>query len=382
MSFGWVPIRQEQVFLVGGAVRDALLGLESQDRDWVVVGATPEDLLSRGFTPVGADFPVFLHPETQEEYALARTERKTGAGHRDFFVSFSPEVTLEEDLSRRDLTINAIAQAPDGTFIDPYGGQHDLARHVLRHVGPAFEEDPLRILRVARFAARYPMFSVDPSTLRLMSDMVSRSLLAHLTPERVMVECNKAFNSPEPWRFFQVLHAVKGDGALFGQPLHITDMETALKRPGVSSLPLVWQQALAFATSGLTTYQTLSMSYRYRFSKDLEHASQFLLFHGHEAAQIASSPEAAWKVCRSLDGARRPERVEGFLNALETQHALSFSGARAGMVAVLQLHLGEQLADVPKAEKPLRVETLRYEAFKQGWYMAYPKPSKNASFPR
>ena len=142
-------------FLVGGAVRDRLLGLPVQDRDWVVVGATPADLTAAGFLPVGRDFPVFLHPATREEYALARTERKTGAGYRGFAVDTSPEVTLEQDLSRRDLTINAIAERADGTLVDPFGGQRDLRQRVLRHVSPAFAEDPVRLLRVARFAARY-----------------------------------------------------------------------------------------------------------------------------------------------------------------------------------------------------------------------------------
>jgi tRNA nucleotidyltransferase (CCA-adding enzyme) len=148
-----------KTYLVGGAVRDSLLGITGADRDWVVVGSTPEAMAAQGFTPVGKDFPVFLHPQTHEEYALARTERKTAPGYKGFVVHASPEVRLEEDLARRDLSINAIAQAEDGTLIDPYGGQHDLQHKVLRHVTEAFREDPVRILRVARFAARFPDFS-------------------------------------------------------------------------------------------------------------------------------------------------------------------------------------------------------------------------------
>ena len=162
------------VYLVGGAVRDSLLGLSGSDRDWVVVGATPQMMLDQGYQPVGRDFPVFLHPQTHEEYALARTERKTAPGYRGFVVHAAPDVTLEQDLSRRDLTINAMAQDAQGRLIDPYGGQRDLQARVLRHVTEAFREDPVRILRVARFAARFPDFSVAPDTLTLMREMVQQ----------------------------------------------------------------------------------------------------------------------------------------------------------------------------------------------------------------
>ena len=164
-----------QIYCVGGAVRDELLGLPVKDRDWVVVGATPEEMLEAGFKPVGRDFPVFLHPQTHEEYALARTERKTAPGYAGFVFHTDPGVTLEDDLARRDLTINAIARAPDGTLIDPHGGQRDLAARVLRHVAPAFAEDPVRILRIARFAARFADFSLAPETLTLLQRMVARS---------------------------------------------------------------------------------------------------------------------------------------------------------------------------------------------------------------
>ena len=162
-----------KTYLVGGAVRDRLLGRPQGDRDWVVVGTTPEAMLAAGFRPVGKDFPVFLHPDTGEEHALARTERKSGRGYHGFDVHASPDVTLEEDLTRRDLTINAMAEDHDGTLIDPWGGQRDLAARVLRHVSPAFAEDPVRILRLARFAARLPEFTVAPETLALMRGMVA-----------------------------------------------------------------------------------------------------------------------------------------------------------------------------------------------------------------
>lgn len=194
-----------QAYVVGGAVRDALLGLPVKDRDWVVVGSTPEEMLARGFRPVGRDFPVFLHPQTSEEYALARTERKSGHGYTGFVCHASPEVTLEEDLLRRDLTINAIARAEDGTLIDPYGGRRDLAARVFRHISPAFAEDPLRILRVARFAARFTDFSVAPETLALMRQMVAAGEVDHLVAERVWQELARGLMEARPSRMIRVL---------------------------------------------------------------------------------------------------------------------------------------------------------------------------------
>ncbi|MBP5985854.1 MAG: multifunctional CCA addition/repair protein [Azonexus sp.] len=194
-----------QIFIVGGAVRDELLGRPNADRDYVVVGATPEAMLGQGFRPVGKDFPVFLHPETHEEYALARTERKTGRGYHGFAFHAAPDVTLEEDLARRDLTINAMAKAADGTLIDPFDGQRDLQAKILRHVGPAFAEDPVRILRLARFAARFSDFSVAPATLALMRDMVTSGEVDHLVAERVWQELAKGLMESQPSRMFEVL---------------------------------------------------------------------------------------------------------------------------------------------------------------------------------
>ncbi len=194
-----------QVYEVGGAVRDALLGRPVQDRDWVVVGATPQDLIDAGYLPVGKDFPVFLHPQTREEYALARTERKTAPGYHGFSVHASPEVTLEEDLARRDLTINAIARAGDGTLVDPLGGQRDLQARVLRHVTDAFREDPVRILRIARFAARLPDFRIAPETMALMREMVEAGEADALVAERVWQELARGLCEERPSRLFEVL---------------------------------------------------------------------------------------------------------------------------------------------------------------------------------
>ena len=195
-----------RIFSVGGAVRDELLGLPVQDRDFVVVGASPEAMLARGFRPVGKDFPVFLHPRTHEEYALARTERKAGHGYKGFAFHASPEVTLEEDLARRDLTINAIARAEDGTLIDPFGGVADLRARILRHVGPAFVEDPVRILRVARFAARFADFSLAPETLALMRRMTASGEVDHLVAERVWQELARGLMEATPSRMIRALH--------------------------------------------------------------------------------------------------------------------------------------------------------------------------------
>ena len=198
-----------QIYMVGGAVRDKLLGRPVNDHDWVVVGATPEDMVARGFVPVGRDFPVFLHPETHEEYALARTERKNGRGYRGFVVQTSPDVTLEEDLARRDLTINAIAVGADETGVeaifDPYDGRRDIAQRLLRHVTDAFREDPVRILRVARFAARFTDFSVAPETMQLMREMVQHGEADHLVAERVWQELSRGLMEAQPSRMFAVL---------------------------------------------------------------------------------------------------------------------------------------------------------------------------------
>ena len=200
-----------KIYQVGGAVRDALLGLPVHDRDWLVVGGTPEAMVAQGFTPVGRDFPVFLHPRTHEEYALARTERKSGHGYQGFTVYTSPDVTLEEDLARRDLTINAIAAPADWTgaeaVFDPYHGVADLQAKVLRHVTEAFAEDPVRILRVARFAARFTDFSVAPETMALMQAMVQAGEVAHLVPERVWQEISRGLMQAQPERMFAVLRA-------------------------------------------------------------------------------------------------------------------------------------------------------------------------------
>ena len=216
-----------QVYLVGGAVRDELLGREVTERDWVVTGATPEDMTARGFRPVGKDFPVFLHPETHEEYALARTERKTGRGYHGFSFHAAPDVTLEDDLARRDLTVNAMARDPDGPLVDPFNGYDDLQARRLRHVSAAFQEDPVRILRLARFTARYQPLGFAPAedTMALCRRMVTGGEVDHLVPERVWQELEKALGEPRPSAFFGVLRecgalarVIPEVDGLFGNP--------------------------------------------------------------------------------------------------------------------------------------------------------------------
>jgi tRNA nucleotidyltransferase (CCA-adding enzyme) len=214
-----------EIYLVGGAVRDKRLGLPVRERDWVVVGATPQELLSQGYKPVGRDFPVFLNPVSKEEYALARTERKTGPGYTGFETCSDPTITLEEDLRRRDLTINAMAETPQGDLIDPYGGAEDLDNGLLRHVSPAFAEDPVRILRVARFAARFAHrgFRVAHQTNALMRQMVDNGEVDHLVPERVWAEFARALEAWTPQRFFDVLYGCGALARLFPEiePLYL-----------------------------------------------------------------------------------------------------------------------------------------------------------------
>lgn len=208
-----------KIYLVGGAVRDQLLGLPVKDRDWIVVGADPSTLLSLGYQQVGKDFPVFLNPKTKEEYALARTERKAGVGYTGFICDFSPTITLEQDLIRRDLTINAMAQSEDGEIIDPYGGKQDLENRILRHISPAFSEDPLRVLRMARFAARYHSlgFKIASETLALMTELALSGELQHLTTERIWLETEKALNEKNPEIYFETLHKTGALSVLFSE---------------------------------------------------------------------------------------------------------------------------------------------------------------------
>ena len=272
-----------KTYLVGGAVRDRLLGREPTEKDWVVVGATPTDLLKRGYRQVGRDFPVFLHPDTGEEYALARTERRTGPGHTDFVCRTDPGVTLAEDLKRRDLTINAIAS--DGTdHVDPYGGRRDIEARLLRHVSPAFREDPLRVFRVARFAAQLPGFTVCEETTALMADMVPE--LGALPGERVWRELTKAMAGAAPARFFEVLRTL--DGADWFASLDL-DKTVSLYRERRFPSGEVALVGLGWVTPPDVAEATYT---RLRAPRLIQRASTLLARHGRTLTN-ASAPAAA-----------------------------------------------------------------------------------------
>ncbi len=264
-----------QIYLVGGAVRDQLLGLDVQERDWVVVGSTVEEMLHLGYQPVGKDFPVFLHPKTKEEYALARTERKSGKGYKGFLFHADPTVTLEEDLRRRDLTINAIAQTQEGIIIDPYGGQEDLQNKCFHHVSDAFSEDPVRILRLARFASRFVDFKTHPDTIKLMQDMVVTGEVDALVPERVWKECEQALANKAPVRFFEELNASDALDALFPCKDSFVTNQQALERAcALSTNPWVrWAAWNATQTSA----ENVIRSERYRIPNAFKELSARLI---------------------------------------------------------------------------------------------------------
>jgi tRNA nucleotidyltransferase (CCA-adding enzyme) len=292
-------------YIVGGAVRDQLLGRPASDRDWVVVGSTPAELLAAGFKPVGKDFPVFLHPQTGEEVALARTERKTAPGYHGFSFHAAPEVTLEEDLARRDLTINAIAQADDGSLADPFGGQRDLQDKVLRHVSPAFVEDPVRLLRVARLAARFTDFSVAPETMDLLKRMVDAGEVDALVPERVWQELSRGLMEDKPSRMFELLRECGALRRLLPEVDRLWGVpQPAQHHPEVDTgvhLMLVLDQSAALAAPLTVRYACLV----HDLGKGTTPPEQWPRHIGHEArsARLAHAVAERWRVpndCRAL----------------------------------------------------------------------------------
>ena len=305
-----------QFYVVGGAVRDALLGLPESDRDWVVVGATPQQLLDLGYKPVGKDFPVFLHPQTHEEVALARTERKTGPGYRGFSFHAAPEVTLEADLARRDLSINAIARAEDGTLIDPFGGQADLKARVLRHVSEAFVEDPVRLLRLARLAARFPDFTVAPETMALLRRMVADGEVDALVPERVWQELQRGLMTATPQRMVEVL---RDCGALV-RLLPALDAQWDARRAQVlaccarrqAALPVRW----ACLMHGLDPVAVRATGERLRVSADCLALADLLLREQDSVQRSAAlDAPALMDLLERCDALRRPERFAALLQA-------------------------------------------------------------------
>ncbi len=310
-----------ETWLVGGAVRDALLGLPAQERDWVVVGSTPEAMRAAGFRQVGRDFPVFLHPETGEEYALARTERKSGHGYHGFEVHAGPEVSLEQDLERRDLTINAMARGADGTLVDPFGGQEDLAARRLRHVSPAFREDPLRVLRVARFAARLaPLgFEVAATTRELMAAIAADGELEWLAGERIWQETERALGEPRPERYFDELAACGALPAILPELANHWDVAHRHARPALQAATGYHEATVRFAaachelepTDELTPLcRRLPVPRRYRA---LAHAAAdgWPLF----AVLRASDGDAVWQLLQRVGAVRHPRALDHLTNA-------------------------------------------------------------------
>ena len=405
-----------KIYQVGGAVRDALLGLPVHDRDWLVVGGTPEAMVAQGFTPVGRDFPVFLHPQTHEEYALARTERKSGHGYQGFTVYTSPDVTLEEDLARRDLTINAIAAPADWTgaeaVFDPYHGVADLHAKVLRHVTEAFAEDPVRILRVARFAARFTDFSVAPETMALMQAMVQAGEVAHLVPERVWQEISRGLMQAQPERMFAVLRACGALAVLlpeldrlWGVPQRADyhpEVDTGLHTMLVLGQAVQQQAPLAVRWAclvhdlgkGTTPADVLprhigheqrgaklvrQVGERWRVPKECTELAELVAAeHGNIHRSLDLSPAAVLRLLERCDALRKPERFAQALWACECDargrwgfeaaaypqrgrlaQALAVAlGVATGPIAAQAVAAGKQGAAIGQAVDAVRVQAL------------------------
>jgi tRNA nucleotidyltransferase (CCA-adding enzyme) len=395
-----------QVYVVGGAVRDRLLGLEVRDRDHVVVGATPEEMTALGFQPVGKDFPVFLHPRTHEEYALARTERKTARGYKGFQVYATPDVTLEEDLRRRDLTINAIAENAAGELFDPHNGRADLAARVFRHVSEAFAEDPVRILRVARFAARFSDFSIAPETLALMRQMTADGEVDALVPERVWQELARGLMETRPSRMFLLLREcgalaklLPEVDALFGVPqnpkshpeidtgdhvMRVIDQAAAAGHP----LPVRYAALLHDLGKGLTPRENWpnhggheaagidrvkQVSQRLRAPTDCTGLAQIVArWHGQAHNADTMGAAGLLDLLEQTDAFRRPERFGEFLQACEADfHGRPGYEGRAypqtprlqqALAAARRIDAGEVARQSAPADIPTAIHAARLQA--------------------
>ena len=371
-----------KTYLVGGAVRDQLLGLPVKDRDWVVVNSTPEEMLAQGFQPVGQDFPVFLHPKTREEYALARTERKSGHGYTGFTFHTAPDVTLEQDLIRRDLTINAIARGEDGEIIDPCHGQQDLEQRILRHVSPAFQEDPLRILRVARFAARFANlgFTVADDTMALMAHMVSVGEADHLVAERVWQETARALMEKRPEIYFLTLMgcgaldrvAAEWQAFLGGNPVGLSALQQAANANASEGVRF----ACLFASNPQTSLKILkAFIQRMRFPALHSELATLVYEHADTAIETLQDIQAEPLMClfETADALRRPERFSDFLQAvfhIASARSLSLDSDSFQTVEQLLNHCldinarslvqqGIKGREVGKTLRALRVESLQ-----------------------
>lgn len=346
-----------QAYIVGGAVRDALLGLPHGDRDWVVVASTPEDMVQRGFIPVGGDFPVFLHPITKEEFALARTERKSGRGYKGFTFYTGADVTLEDDLKRRDLTVNAIAQSISGELIDPLHGAQDVRDKILRHVGPAFEEDPVRILRLARFAARFTDFRIAPETLELCRKMVRLGEVDHLVPERVWQEISRGLMSEQPSRMLNILADTGAAARVLVDWVDSKRVRTAVDSASELGLALSSRYALLC----VETIDLASLSKQLRAPTDCDDMARLLQLvlsklDEIETAQDEVHPEKDENVERvlslmeSCDALRKPDRFIGLIHTVNVLRPLQIRDWQRWLSAILSLDAGAaaKLAPTPQ----------------------------------
>lgn len=365
-----------EVYLVGGAVRDELLGRKIKERDYVVVGATADQLLQQGFVQVGKDFPVFLHPKTKEEYALARTERKQGQGYTGFTCEFSADVTLEDDLRRRDLTVNAIAKADDGSLIDPYNGKLDLDNRILRHVSDAFSEDPLRILRVARFAARYHYlgFTIADETKTLLKNMISQGELNTLTPERIWLECEKSLSDGAFAEFLQTLYSLNALPSISNALASswTSDKYQQIKaRYEYANSQKVTEPSLLFcqATSDLCRDSIITLTTSIRVPNDVRDMALYLQQHLATLKDEQLNSSELLALCNQLDLWRRPERFSALLKAaeiancgpLKRQHTLVSATEAAKKISPQQfIAQGIKGADIKTA-----LEQARLDMFKQ-----------------
>lgn len=357
-----------QVYLVGGAVRDALMRMSgrdvrSSDKDWVVVGSSPKEMLSLGFIPVGHDFPVFLHPKTHEEYALARTERKSGHGYHGFQFFASPSVTLTEDLARRDLTINAMAMTPEGLLIDPFNGKKDLTDRILRHVGPAFCEDPVRILRLARFAARFADFTVAPETATLLKTMVATGEADHLVSERVWAEVSRGLMEEAPSRMIRILKDCGFLSRVFAESPVTESLLSALDYAATENAPLTVRASIAF--SGLAQDQVARFCRHHRFPSDVTDAVTLFVKY-KDAARTAQSAEEYLNLLNALDVLRRPERLEHFLQALGyTNPDFNQRILKALRAAYLSVDVALLLKSPSEKPATVRIRNARLSAIKE-----------------
>lgn len=344
-----------KIYLVGGAVRDKLLNIPHHEKDWVVVGSTPEEMLELKFRPVGKDFPVFLHPTTHEEYALARTERKTGKGYTQFVFHASPDVTLEEDLKRRDLTINAMAMSEDEKIIDPYQGQQDLNNKILKHVSEAFREDPVRLLRTARFLAKFYSlgFSVDPKTLLLMEEMVKQGEVDALVPDRVWQETERALSEKHPEKFFEVLAQCGALPKLFPELNIPKNFNFSKNSQKFASL---------FLNNSVEEIESFCKKYpvpvNYRELAVLASSYHGINIHDLSAEQVI-------QLLEKLDAFRRPERFKDWLEMSQIAKLNDFFEETQKIDSQLFLKQGLEGKKLGEAIHNARVQKISREKFKE-----------------